>query len=58
VTVICCFCGDALDDAWATTMDVRPPRAEDESQRLYCHGRCLVAELHPSVPHHPSIDDA
>lgn len=58
VSVICCFCGEALDDVWATTLAVTPPRLDDETQGLYCHGRCLIERLHLSIPFHPSIDDA
>lgn len=58
VPVICCFCGEALDDAWATTLTVAPPRSEDETQGLRCHGQCLLDRLHPSIPFHPEIEDA
>ena len=58
VPVICCFCAEALDDAWATTSTVAPPGSEDETQGLRCHGRCLLDRLHPSIPFHPGIKDA
>ncbi len=56
-TVVCCFCNEPMPEAQATRMIVYPPDAEDESQTLFCHSRCLVKRLDPRVPLHPALDD-
>ena len=56
--VVCCFCGQQMHKARAVTLVVHPPDAEDESQALFCHSRCLVERLDTRVPHHPALDDA
>jgi len=53
----CCFCGRALEAPRTTTLVVFPPTEPDESQTLFCHGKCLVERLRPDVPHHPILDD-
>ncbi len=55
--VVCCFCGEWLTEPRATRMAVCPAGAEDETQLLFCHARCLVHRLSPQVPHHPALDD-
>jgi hypothetical protein len=57
-TTTCAFCAQTLEIAFATTLVVIPPSADDESQTLYCHGACLIDRVHPSIPLHPGIDDA
>ena len=56
-SVVCCFCGESLTESRAARMAVCPAGAEDETQVLFCHARCLVRQLSPRVPHHPALDD-
>jgi hypothetical protein len=57
-TVLCCFCGQQVAVAQATTVVVHPPSADGESQSLFCHSRCLVERLDARVPHHPALNNA
>jgi hypothetical protein len=53
--VICCFCGEGLLIAEATTLVVSPPQEPDEAQTLFGHAECLSTRVHASVPLHPSL---
>jgi hypothetical protein len=52
---MCCFCGLPIEPIgadvggllYSTNVDRSPP--EHEEQQLWCHAKCLVARLHPSV---------
>lgn len=55
--VTCCFCGRSLPLGRAARLVVVPPDVDDESQTLYCHGRCLVERLDARFPHHPGLDE-
>ncbi len=54
----CAFCAQTLEIAFATTLVVFPPSADDESQTLHCHGTCLIDRVDSSIPLHPGIGDA
>jgi hypothetical protein len=49
----CCFCGQHVEetghDPVVLTITIADANA-DESQGLYCHGRCLKSHLRPGIP--------
>jgi hypothetical protein len=55
-TVVCCFCGLAVDSATAVHMSLSFTEPSDEGQELYSHAACLRARLHPTVPIHPALE--
>jgi len=48
--VMCCFCGESLLSERAMEITLRPPKARESPQALWCHPRCLEARLRPDVP--------
>ena len=47
-SVQCCFCGNAVRGEPPLEIHLALPGAS--SQRMFAHGECFRAKLHPSVP--------
>ncbi len=56
--VICCFCGEQIEDiSQLTVLCVYPNYNSEESQELYCHKKHLVEKLFKSIPLHPDLEE-